>query len=78
MLADSILHSLVQMPQFVILMGMAVPIIGIIAGSWYKIHKLRSDAELKKSMIERGMSVEEIERVLAAKSTDAHRDRHSH
>ena len=45
----------------------AVP---VIASAWRQVAKGRSDADLKRSMIERGMSVEEIERVLAAKSPD--------
>lgn len=37
---------------------------------WYKVAKVRAEVELKQTMIERGMSVEEIERVLAAKSPE--------
>jgi hypothetical protein len=52
--------------------GMIVLIVAIpvIAGTWQKVARIRADASLKQSMIERGMSVEEIERVLRAKSTD--------
>ncbi len=45
----------------------AVP---VIASAWRQVAKDRSDAELKRPMIERGMSVEEIERVLRAKSSE--------
>jgi hypothetical protein len=45
----------------------AVP---VIAGVWRQVVKDQADADLKRSMIERGMSVEEIERVLRAKSSD--------
>jgi hypothetical protein len=61
------------MPQLVIVLSMTIPIVAIIAGTWYKVQKARSDNELKQSMVERGMSVEEIERVLAAKSPDDRR-----
>jgi hypothetical protein len=44
----------------------AVPLAVILAGAWYKLNKVRSDNDLKRTMIERGMSVEEIERVIAA------------
>jgi len=52
--------------------SMIVLIVAIptIAKAWRQIAKDRVDADLKRSMIERGMSVEEIERVLKAKSSD--------
>ena len=78
MLAEGVLHQIFQMPQFVILMGMSIPIIGIVAGVWCKVHKIRSENELKRSMVERGMSVEEMERVLAVRSADRHRHRRDH
>lgn len=43
-----------------------VPIVAVVAYFWYEVSKTRSDNELKKRMIERGMSVDEIERVLGA------------
>ena len=42
----------------------AVPITAIIGSFWYQWNKARADHDLKKSMIDRGMSVEEMERVL--------------
>ena len=47
-----------------VVMVFTVPIVAIIGGAWVKIEKTRSDNELKRSMVERGMSVEEMERVL--------------
>ena len=47
--------------------GCSIPIIAIIASSWASIEKTKSNNALKRDMIARGMSVEEIERVLAAK-----------
>lgn len=42
------------------------PLAAILVGAWYKLYKTRSDNELKRSMVERGMSADEIERVMAA------------
>jgi hypothetical protein len=65
-LANSIWHSAFQMPQIAIVMGCLVPIAGFICLAWYKIHKVRSDNELKHALVQRGMSAEEIERVISA------------
>jgi len=46
----------------------SIPIVAIIAGCWFKIERVRSENDLKRSMVERGMSAEEIERVIAAKA----------
>jgi hypothetical protein len=48
-----------------VLLIFGLPIVAVIATMWHKVEKLRGENELKRSMIERGMSVEEIERVLA-------------
>lgn len=45
----------------------AVPIVAIVAGVWAKVEARKSDNDLKRSMVERGMSAEDIERILAAK-----------
>jgi type II secretory pathway component PulK len=45
-----------------------IPIVAIIGGIWWMIERTRSEAELKRSMIERGMSADEIERVLKTKA----------
>jgi len=45
----------------------AIPIVTIVGGLWYKIECVKSENELKRSMVQRGMSVEEIERVIAAR-----------
>jgi hypothetical protein len=42
-------------------------VVSVLASYWFKIERVRSENDLKQSMIERGMSVEEIERVIAAK-----------
>ena len=50
-----------------IILCIAIP---VIATAWQKVARIRADADLKQSMIERGMSADEIERVLKAKSSD--------
>ena len=50
-----------------IVLCVAIP---VITSAWVRVARTHADADLKRSMIERGMSVEEIERVLAAKSPD--------
>lgn len=45
----------------------AVPVVAILAVFWAQVEHRKSDNELKRSMVERGMSAEEIERVIAAK-----------
>jgi len=52
-----------------VVMVFSVPIVAILGSFWYKVERLRSENELKRSMVERGMSVEEIERILNARGT---------
>jgi hypothetical protein len=51
---------------------MVVLIVVVTTGAyyWYKVAKVRAEAELKQTMIERGMSAADIERVLAAKTPE--------
>jgi hypothetical protein len=44
----------------------AVAIISIVANQWRRVRLGEYDAHLKRTMLERGMSGDEIERVLAA------------
>jgi hypothetical protein len=48
----------------------AVPITAILGKFWSQVQRHKSDNVLKRQMIDRGMTVEEIERVLAAKTSD--------
>ena len=50
--------------------GCAVGLAAILGWYWYRLNKTRSDNELKRLMIERGMSADEIERVMAASSDE--------
>ncbi len=47
-----------------VVFGCAIPIAAIIGVFWHKIAKTTSENDLKRRMVERGMSAEEIERVL--------------
>lgn len=49
-----------------ILMVFSIPILVIVGGLWVHLEKARSTTDLKRSMVERGMSVDEIERVMRA------------
>jgi hypothetical protein len=50
----------------VVLVMAGVPLASILGWYWLKLHQTRSDNSLKQSMVERGMSADEIERVMAA------------
>ncbi|MBN1123628.1 MAG: hypothetical protein JXA82_01375 [Sedimentisphaerales bacterium] len=59
--------KILQNPQsIVIIMVFSIPIVSIVAYYWHEVLKNRSDNELKKSMLERGMSAQEIEQVINA------------
>jgi hypothetical protein len=51
-----------------IVMSMLIPIAAILGAFWHATRKAESENALKQSMIERGYSPEEIERVLSARS----------
>jgi len=57
-------------------LGCAIPLAAIISTFWYLGQKSRSENELKQRMVERGMSAEEIERVLAAHGSAPHSESH--
>jgi hypothetical protein len=50
----------------VVLVMAGVPLASILGWYWMKLHQTRSDNALKQSMVDRGMSADEIERVMAA------------
>lgn len=59
--------KIIQNPESIgLIMVFSIPIVAIVAYYWHEVVKSRSDNEVKKSMLERGMSVEEIERVMNA------------
>ena len=70
MLADSLWESIFRMPQIAVIMGCLIPIAAILGDFWYKAQKNKHDNDLKRGMLERGMSAEEIERVISAGGKD--------
>jgi NADH:ubiquinone oxidoreductase subunit 3 (subunit A) len=52
--------------SIVVILAMSIPIIAIVGYYWSEVLKNRSNNELKKSMLERGMSAQEIEQVINA------------
>ena len=52
-------------PVIAIIAGIAVP---IVTSAWVDLEKHRIECDLKRSMVERGFSAGEIERVLAART----------
>lgn len=57
------------------IMIFSIPIVAIIAHYWHRTIKTRSENELKRQMIDQGMSADEIERVLAARGPEDECDR---
>ena len=49
-----------------VVVGGITGIIGVIATNWRKVREAEQNAALKQSMVNRGMSADEIERVLKA------------
>jgi hypothetical protein len=49
-----------------VLMGPLIAIVAIASAAWARVRRMEMEASLKEQMIERGMSADEIERVLAA------------
>ena len=59
--------KIIQNPESIgLIMVFSIPIVAIVAYYWHEVVKNRSDNEVKKSMLERGMSAQEIERVMNA------------
>ena len=53
-------------PVIAIACGCAVGVVGIVAGAWQKNRKIELEIALKQEMLQRGMSAEDIERVIKA------------
>jgi hypothetical protein len=70
-LLASLFDSPVSIPIVAICVAIGVP---VVAHYWFALRRHEMDTELKRSMVERGMSAEEIERVLAAKSAGDEED----
>lgn len=52
--------------NIVVILAMSIPIIAVVGYYWSEVLKNRSNNELKRSMLERGMSAQEIEQVISA------------
>ena len=52
-----------------IILIFGLPIVGVIAHYWHEVLKTRSNNQLKQSMLDRGMSAQEIDQVINAGST---------
>jgi hypothetical protein len=50
----------------IVLVMAGIPLASILGWYWLRLHQTRSDNALKQSMVERGMSADDIERVIAA------------
>lgn len=70
MLADAGWGELFKMPNVAIFMGCMIPIVASVAAAWRGIERTKSDNALKRSLVERGLSIDEIERVLSAGRRD--------
>lgn len=56
-------------PETIVAAGFVGTMVCVVLGFlWYKVTLATSENELKRTMVERGMSAEEIERVLAART----------
>jgi hypothetical protein len=65
-LAEVNWNGLFQVEIISIIMGCLIPITWAIATAWKGIEKNKSDNALKRSLVERGVSIEEIERIVSA------------
>ena len=70
LLARTALETLFDMPQIAIVMGCLIPISGILGGCWYKAQRVRSENDLKRTLVDRGLTADEIERIMAAGRRD--------
>ncbi len=69
MLAELDWSRVLQPEVLSIFLGCSIAIIAIIGHYLCSALKTKSENDLKQSMVERGMSAEEIERVLSARSS---------
>ena len=60
------IEQLFSSPFIVPVAAFSIPIVAIIAHYWHEVLKTRSENDLKRSMVERGMSSDEIEQIINA------------
>ena len=59
--------------SLVIILAMSIPIISVVGHYWSEVLRNRDNNQLKKAMLERGMSAQEIEQVINAGTQKRHR-----
>jgi hypothetical protein len=70
--------ELLQTPLFIIFAAVTIiSVVPTLAHYWYKARQAEIDASLKHDMLQRGMSAEDIERVLTLSAKDAGKCRDS-
>lgn len=72
MLAEAPWASMFHMPQIAIVMGCLTGMAAILGAFWYRIERVKSNNELKRSLVERGMPADEIERIMASGAEEEH------
>ena len=70
MLAEQLWHKIFEMPQIIFVVGGLIAMATIIGSFWYKAQKLQSENALKQTLAERGLSADEIERIIAAQAKE--------
>jgi len=66
MLGQTLWQTLLEPNRLGIILGCAIPITAIVAGIWGRVASVRSDNELKRTLVEHGLSAEDIERIMNA------------
>lgn len=61
-------HPEYLIPMLLFLCGTLVAVIAIVVHNWRRVRQTELDASLKQDMLNRGLSVDDIERVLRASS----------
>jgi len=56
-----------NIPYAVFAMVIIVTVSGVIGGTWQKVKQHEHEVQLKRDLVARGFSVEEIERIVKAK-----------
>lgn len=71
---NNMLESMLTKPELIVfVVGGIIGVVAIVAGYWSKVRRIEVEAGLKQDMIERGMSAEEIERVIRASAPSSRR-----
>lgn len=68
MLASSFDWDMIfSMPNLVFVVGCVIAVVAIIAGSWTSVLRQRSSDDLKLTLVERGLSADQIEKIVRAR-----------